>query len=193
MRTRRLVRCSDCALPVSLCLCRTLPRFDCTTRILVIMHYLEERKPTNTGRLLARILSGAEIALRGSAALDDWMAPAGTRRLLLFPGAGARVLRPEDAAAGPLALVVPDGTWRQARRICLREKTAREAELVTLPAGPPGRYGGLRRTPSEGSLCTFEAVARALGILEGPRLEEQMMRVLDEFVRRSLATRYGRA
>ena len=31
-------------------------------------------------------------------------------------------------------------------------------------------------------MCTFEAVARALGVLEGPEVELEMLRVLDAFL-----------
>ena len=61
---------------------------------------------------------------------------------------------------------------------------------VTLPPGPPTRYR-LRRTPHAGALSTFEAIARALAILEYPEIEEPLMRALDLFVERTLVLRGG--
>ncbi len=90
-----------------------------------------------------------------------------------------------------MTLLVPDGTWSQARRIAQREPDARGAELVRLPPGPPTRYG-LRRNPREGTVSTFEAVARALGVLEGAEgaeLAARLLETFDRFVDRALRVR----
>jgi DTW domain-containing protein YfiP len=62
------------------------------------------------------------------------------------------------------------------------------AEPVKLPAGMPSRYG-LRRAPREGTLSTLEAVARALGLLEGAAIERQMMAAFDKWVERATRVR----
>lgn len=155
------------------------------------MHRHEAVTSTNTGRLAARLLSGASVrvrGLRGEPAAG--LLPEG-RRLVLFPMAGARPLAPEDAAGEPLVLLVPDGTWPQARRLLRRADDLRGAEIVTLPPASPTRYG-LRRSPREGTLCTLEAIARALGLLEGPEVEARLLLALDRFVERALWARAGR-
>lgn len=192
IRTRRLPRCAGCALPPPLCLCAELPALAARTRVVLLMHHVELRKTSNTGRLLARLLPGVEVRVRGERdAPPPQPLPEG-RRLLLFPDLGARELTPDLGAGGPVTLLVPDGTWGQARRIALREPEARGAEPVRLPPGPPSRYG-LRRNPREGAVSTFEAVARALGVLEGAlegaALEAQLMDIFDRFVERSLRVR----
>jgi DTW domain-containing protein YfiP len=83
-----------------------------------------------------------------------------------------------------VVLLVPDGNWNQARRIARRDPDARAASPVMLPPGPPSRYG-LRRAPREGTVSTLEAVARALGALEGPEVEQALTRILDTFVERT--------
>jgi DTW domain-containing protein YfiP len=103
---------------------------------------------------------------------------------------GARLLSPEDVVGEPPVLLVPDGTWSQARKLLQRDPDLQRAEIVTLPPGPPSRYG-LRRNAREGTLCTLEAIARALGIMEGREIEARLMSVLDLFVGRSLAVRAG--
>ena len=193
MRTRRLVRCAGCGLPTSLCLCADLPHLETRTRLVLVVHQAELPKTSNTARLVAGSLTGVHMLVRGSRAPHaalPW--PPTARRLVLFPAADARTLSAEDAArdAGDLTLIVPDGTWRQARRSCAREPLAQGAELVALPPGPPGRYL-LRRAPADGALCTLEAVARALAIVESPTLATRLMQVLDEFVRRTQETRTG--
>lgn len=194
MRSRRLVHCEGCGLPEALCLCAALPRLEVATRVLVVMHRVEAFRGSNTGRLAVRMLAGAELRARGRRAEDEPPAEAPVPegpRLLLFPAPDARVLSAADAERGPLVLVVPDGSWRQARRVRLREPLARGAEPVALPPGPPSRYT-LRVIRREGAVCTFEAIARALAVLEGPAIEAAMMPWLEEFLRRFEHARQGR-
>lgn len=162
------------------------------TRIALLAHHTEWPKSSNTGRLLLRLLPGTVVHLRGDPAAERAEAPAlSGRRLVLFPSEGARELTPADRGAD-LVLVVPEGSWAQARRAVKREPWALGAEHVRLPSGPPSRYR-LRQAVHEEGLSTFEAVARALAILEGGAIAEAMLTVFDRFVSRSLAVRGRRS
>jgi DTW domain-containing protein len=152
------------------------------------MHYIEALRSTNTGRLAAQMLTGSSVHLRGDRSEPSEL-PAG-KRLLLFPLEGARVLSPKDAGIG-VTLVVPDGTWGQARRIARRDSMAVGAEVVTLPETIEGLYG-LRRSQRPGGLCTLEAIAVALGVLEGHAITQTMMDVFEIWHTRALAVRHGR-
>ncbi|MBI4954413.1 MAG: DTW domain-containing protein [Myxococcales bacterium] len=178
-------RCDDCGLRLEDCLCPELPRLPVATRVVLLTHRAERRKSTNTGRLVARLLVGAEVRVRGER--DDAPRPplpAG-RRLVLYPERDARVLSRADAEGGPVVLLVPDGNWNQARRCYRRDPDARGCEVVRLPETGPGRYP-LRRGASPDLLCTLEAVARALGLLEGPAVAAELEGWLARFVERSL-------
>lgn len=184
-RTDEPARCAGCGLRHADCLCAELVRLPVATRVVVLMHRAEARKSTNTGRLLPRLLEGAEIHLRGGEpGAPRPSLPVG-RTLLLYPLPGARILTPADALGEPPVLLVPDGNWSQTRRMARRDEEASRAEPVALPPGPPSRYG-LRRSPREGTVSTLEAVARALGLLEGAEVERALMAALDAFVARSL-------
>ena len=190
IRSRRTPRCHDCWLPTALCLCADLPLLRVRTRVIVVMHRREAITSTNTGRLAARVLEGASVRVRGfRRGSDDDDVPRG-RRLLLFPAEGARILRPADSTGDDLVLLVPDGSWPQARRLARRDEAMRGAELVSLPEPGPSRYG-LRRSGGEGRLCTFEAIAQAIGLLEGGEIEARMSEVLALFVERARRTRIG--
>ncbi|MBX3247783.1 MAG: DTW domain-containing protein [Myxococcales bacterium] len=179
------VRCSTCGLPTESCFCASLPVLANRTRVMIVLHHSELAKTTNTGVLAARM--HAEVRVRGVWGEPPSVVPdelATTRRLLVFPRPGARVLTPDDAAkGGPTTLIVPDGSWPQARRAARRDPLARDAEPVTLPPGPPSRYR-LRRSPRADGLCTLEAIARALGVLEGEAIEEALLAALETFVAR---------
>ncbi len=178
-------RCEGCGLRPPACLCGEVVAQAVRTRVVLLTHRAERRKSTNTGRLVALAVQGVEVRLRGE--LDPSLRqplPEG-RRLLLFPHPEARELTAEDGRGEPVVLLVPDGTWNQARRILRRDPDACDAEPVTLPPGAPSRYG-LRQAPREGALSTLEAVARALGLLEGQEIEQGLTAILDAFVERSL-------
>ena len=160
--------------------------------MVVVMHHVEVFRGSNTGRLAVRLLEGAELRVRGGRSVGPVAPEPAGRRLLLFPAQGARVLSADDAAGPePVVLVVPDGSWQQARRVGKREALAHGAEPVALPPGPPSRYT-LRVIRRPDAVCTFEAIARALAVLEGPSIEARMLPVLDEFLRRFEHARQGR-
>jgi len=174
-----------------LCLCPDLPRLETETEVVLLTHVTELDKPTNTGRLLDLCLPGARIeAVGGPEALRPELTFGPSRRaVLLYPDPDAPVL---DLALAhhdprPLTLVVPDGTWSQTRRLVRR--TAGHLPRLALPDGPPSRFRLRVAAGGEDRICTLEAVARALGIIEGHPLEAALLRVLDRMVERTLFTR----
>lgn len=193
-RSKRAARCSRCRVHIESCLCAELPRIELDTRIALVMHYREAVKTTATGPLALACLSNSAHYLHGlaDARLDLTHLHEGRRRrvLVLFPVEGARplsrTLREEDAR--PITLVVPDGNWRQARRIPQRVHGLEDVECVGLPAGPPSAWG-VRREPIEGGLATFEAIARALGVLENPEVQMRMEAAFARVVHVTLAAR----
>lgn len=170
-----------------LCVCPALPRLVTRTRVVLVMHRVEDRKPTNTGRLAAACLAGAEVFLRGErdAAPSPLLREDGTEPLLLFPHEDAEVLTPRIASSRPVTLVVPDGTWRQASKVRARTPELGGVRAVRLPPGPPSRYR-LRTEAHDGALSTIEAIARALGVLEGREVQEALEGAFDAFVHRTL-------
>jgi tRNA-uridine aminocarboxypropyltransferase len=175
----------------SLCICGMLPRLDTRTRLVVVVHQLEARKPTNTGTLAARCLQNSAVVYRGRApdgtplADPSPMVPEGSQGLVLFPDPDAG---PLDAWRGrEVTLIVPDGTWSQAART--RKRLAELAGLPCVSLPPDLReVHRLRTSPRPGRLATLEAVAVALGILEGPAVEEALMRVYRTMTDRTLWT-----
>jgi DTW domain-containing protein YfiP len=192
IRSRRLARCEGCGLPEERCLCAAIPTLATRTRLALVAHHREWCRSSNTGRLLVRALPGTKVHVRGERAATPLapLAPLGARVLVLFPDEPSRVLTSADAA-DDLVLVVPEGSWAQTRR-ALRREPWLQGERVRLPDGAPSRYR-LRTAPTATAVSTFEAVARALGILEGEPIERALMAVFDEFVARSLAVRGRRA
>lgn len=156
------------------------------------MHVFEDRKSSNTGRLAAHCLQNSEVVLHGregEPGLELGAFP-GTEPLLLFPARGARPLEEFRGSPAPLTLIVPDGTWRQANRLKNRVLQQRAMACAFAPPGAPSAYK-LRSAGREAALSTIEAVARALGVLEGSAVEQELLRVFRLFVERSLVARSG--
>jgi DTW domain-containing protein YfiP len=160
-----------------LCVCSLMPspRLQTRTRLVLIIHRYEDRKPTNTGRLAAECLANSEIMLRGvrgheSQPTPAFVCPEGTQPLLLFPHEGATPLDEIAWPAGPVTLVVPDGNWRQASKVRQRVPGLGDVPCVSLPVGAPSTYR-LRTEAHEAGLATIEAIARAMGVLEVERGE----------------------
>jgi DTW domain-containing protein YfiP len=153
-----------------LCVCALMPKpcLETRTRIVLIIHRYEDRKPTNTGRLAAECLANSETIVRGheSRPTPPFLWAEGTQPLLLFPHEGAKPLSEVAAAGRPVTLVVPDGNWRQASKVRNRVPGLRDVPCVSLPVGAPSMYR-LRTEAHDGGLATIEAIARAMRLLEG--------------------------
>lgn len=185
-------RCPRCRLPGALCVCALIPSppIASRTRLVLVLHREEERKPTNTGRLAAACVADSAIVVRGHRDAPDapFVAPPGTRPLLLFPDDDAVPLDRVAASELPTVLVVPDGTWRQAAKVRTRLPGLRALPCVTLPPGPPSRYQ-LRSEPRPGGLATAEAIARAFALLGDREAAAAMERVFAAAVERTLWAR----
>jgi tRNA pseudouridine65 synthase len=177
----------------ALCVCDLVAPLELATRLVLVMHRREVSKTTATGRLALNVLPNSELHIHGRPDVRVDLTPLhqqDRRVLLLYPGEGARPLTQEllDDDPRPVTLIVPDGSWGQAKRAAKRIPGMAQAELVVLPAGSPTAYR-LREEPKLGGLATFEAIARALGVLESPAIQEQLEELFATMVERTLSTR----
>lgn len=165
------VRCERCARPSGHCLCHLIPRLPSCTRVLILQHPDETGHALNTARLAALGLENAELRV-GEDFSGLQLDPA-YRACLLFPGESAEPLPLpcSPAEARPLLLVVPDGTWRKARKLLHLNPRLAELPRVCLPSGLRSRYR-LRKAPAEGALSTIEAITVALELQEGCCFDE---------------------
>ena len=164
-------RCGRCQRPGSHCLCALIPQLQSRTRVLILQHPEESRHALNTARLAALGLVNGELQVGEQFAdLASWLADPAYQACLLFPGDDAQPVATVAASvsARPLLLVVPDGTWRKARKLLYLNPLLAALPRVCLPAGLESRYR-LRKAPMAGALSTLEAIVVALEALEAPR------------------------
>ena len=195
-RSKRSERCPRCRLQSQLCICDAAPRLELATRLIMVMHKREWSKPTATGPLALAVLANSELRIQGEREhpLDFRdLEGNGRRTLLLYPGDEAPVLSQSLLARDPrpVDLVVPDGNWRQAARMGKRLPGLEHAMMVRLPAGEKTAWGVRRESHPEG-LATFEAIARALGIIESGEVQQRMEDLFLLMVSRTLEAREGR-
>ncbi len=92
--------------------------------------------------------------------------------------------------AGPVTLIVPDGSWRQASKMPRREPMLRDVPRVKLPPLSP-RTPELRKETKDNGLATFVAIAHALGVIEDPAIERALLTFYDIVADRILRARRG--
>lgn len=177
------------------CICALVPRLELRTHLSLVMHQREWTKTTNTGHLALRALVRSRLFLWGeegeAAPAPDEVVPPGTRGVVLAPsGLPLDPERVADLCSGPpLTLVVTDGSWRQATKMLRRIPALASLTRVSLPFVAPSAYQ-LRAEPHPEGLATFEAIARALGLLEGDdEVRAALERPFLAMVRGTLATR----
>jgi DTW domain-containing protein len=150
------------------------------------MHHLELGKASNSARLMACALARPALVLLGHPDMRE--APTHERPLVLFPGANARRLTSADAGR---TLLIPDGSWSQARKIHQRLIRNVDAEPVQVAQTPP--VSTLRKSPGEGLLSTADALIAALTAVGDTSAATQLGAVLARFVAATFSTRGRRS
>lgn len=175
------------------CFCDQIPTLSLATRVIVVAYKREIHAPSNTGRLATLALSNSVLLARGDQyqpyRLTEYLLP-GSPSLVLFPSEEAEPLSEArlDQMTRPFNLVVPDGNWRQTAKMIRRDSDMAQLPRVTLPMGNPSAYR-IRTERKQEGLATIEAIARALGIIEGTEVQVALENLLAVKVSRTLASR----
>lgn len=179
-------RCERCLRPVPHCLCPLIPRLNSRTRVLLLQHPSEVNHALNTARLAGLGLVNAQLVV-GEVFdnLQELLDQPGYSARLLFPGDDARPLVADSAGATETLLVVPDGTWRKARKLLHLNPLLAALPRVTLNDVPASRYR-LRKAPAADALSTLEAVVHALQTLEAPASFDALLRPFDALIERQI-------
>ena len=172
-------QCACCQRPQGHCLCPLIPSLASRTSVLILQHPSEAGHALNTARLAALGLVNAQ--LRIGEVFDDLPVDDGVDSYLLFPGAQALSLTELGARPEPCRLIVPDGTWRKARKLLHLNPKLAGLPRVALPEGLVSRYR-LRKAPSPGALSTLEAIVVALNGLEGGARFDALLRPFEALI-----------
>ena len=186
-------RCETCGASATACLCDVVPRIELKTRICLVIHHRELSRRSNTGLLAVRALLNSEVRVRGEdrEALDlQDLLTNQYRSFLFYPSSDAVELNQglvmQDAT--PIQLLVPDGTWRQARKIHSRHEELRDLPRVKISA-PNNSIFQLRAQSRPERMATLQAIAHGLGIIEGDSVRAQLMKLYQAKIERTLKAR----
>jgi DTW domain-containing protein YfiP len=188
-------RCPRCRVNHTLCFCDAFDPFRISGKVSLVVHVRELKLTTNTAQFVREMLpEDSYFDVRGHVEgpldMGAVVARPGTP-LFLYPHEGATTLTADFAKSltAPYHLIVPDGSWQQARKVYDREPALQNVQCVSLPEGLVGEYR-LRQARFPHWVSTYEAVAHALGVLEGEETKERLMALFRVFVQRVWKSRH---
>lgn len=185
--------CLECYLHKDNCMCHLIPQFTLKTKIALVVHAKELKRPTNTGRLAVKALTNSVMKIRGNVKepldltelLNDEY-----RSLLFYPCEDSIELTKEfiNQSDKPIQLIVPDGNWRQASKVHHRHKELSHLPRVMISAKNTSTLFMRAENTPEG-MATLQAIAHALRIIEGEEIYEKLIAVYNEKLTRTLKAR----
>lgn len=182
--------CALCRLHKSRCLCDQIPSISVRTRVCLIIHAKELKRTTNTGQLAIKALVNSEMKIRGEKNnhlhLDE-MVTSEYHPLLFFPSDEATELTTSllTQFTKPVLLIVPDGNWRQASKVNKRYPALAGIQRIKLSAKNMATEF-LRKENTDHGMATLQAIAIALGLIEGEAVQKQLMNLYDLKLQRTL-------
>ncbi|WP_073101803.1 tRNA-uridine aminocarboxypropyltransferase [Pollutimonas bauzanensis] len=180
-------RCARCLRPMSHCLCAHITVAPNRTRILILQHPDEQKHPLNTARLAVLGLAHAELLVGEHFPQLNGIISAAASVFLLFPTKNAALSQPllASRAGESSLLIVPDGTWRKARKIMHANPVLGALPRLSLPIGEPSEYR-VRRAREPAAVSTIEAIVRALTVLEPERDFQPVLKPFKALVDRQI-------
>ncbi|MFM7035342.1 MAG: tRNA-uridine aminocarboxypropyltransferase [Planctomycetia bacterium] len=166
-------RCPRCSLPPRWCTCDLLPPVETRLAINVLIHRHEAVKPSSTGRLVARAVSGVasrvyqrETDFHPAATFTaDSLAP--IREMWILHPSGEPLPSATDGDDAPSNVRQPvlllDGTWRQACEMLRTVEGMGRCVRLRDASDEPSRYW-LRDQAESVQLSTAEAL---MGVFRG--------------------------
>src|SRR3989338_2262880 len=176
--------CQICFLHIDRCICDSIPNLTLKTKITLVIHTKELKRTTNTGRLAIKALTNREMRIRGldheAMDLRDLFTP-NYRTLLFYPADDAIELTKDLVLESdlPIQLIVPDGNWRQASKVHYRHPELKDIPRVKIST-PNLATAHIRPETTEAGMATLEAIAAALGIIEGEAVKLELMKLFNK-------------
>jgi DTW domain-containing protein len=187
------IPCDGCFMHLERCICSFFPNLTLKTKISLIIHAAELKHTTNTGRLAVKTLMNSEMRVRGFERtrldLSDLLSP-NYRTFLFYPSDDALELDQDLVMQSklPIQLIVPDGSWRQAFKVHSRHPELKDIQRVMISTPNTSKYH-IRNETNEYGMATLQAIALALGIIEGPEVKEKLLKLYQAKLEQTLMSR----
>ena len=203
-------RCPGCRLVTSHCLCVLRPVLPTQAGFCLLMGDIEAIKPSNTGWLVADVVSDTWAFGWSRTAVDPGLlallADPQWQAYCVFPGEfadPARVVadllttvlvnadtappRSESIARRPL-FVLLDGTWSEARKMFRKSPYLDHLPVLSLQPGTASNYR-LRRACRSDHFCTAEVAAQCLALAGECQAADTLAAYLDVFTTHYLSAK----
>jgi DTW domain-containing protein YfiP len=181
-------RCAGCRLVLSHCLCTLRPVLSTRAGVCLIMADIEPLKPSNTGWLVADVVTDTfafgwarthvDSDLLALLADPQWQA------YVVFPGEFVALERMHSEllpSAGKRPLfVLLDATWSEASKMFRKSPYLNHLPVLSLLPEQASHYR-LRRSHCDNHLCTSEVAALCLTLAGEPHAAQMLDAYLDVF------------
>ena len=188
--------CPQCHRPLLTCICDLAVALQSSVEVVIWQHPDEVRHPKNSAALLqlsltevrtlvAEQCSEQEFAIWCHELNGEWRDDRGKTNVLLSPLSDAPQYPTKDEVQlDHLRLIVIDGTWRKARKICHLNPWLQTLPALALDTQQQPLYA-MRKAEKPGQFSTLEAVCHALAQLEcNPHKYQPLLQSFVEFNRR---------
>ncbi len=171
--------CELCGLHRDCCICHLIEKIPTRTRLCLVIHHRELKRTSNTGQLACHSLINSEMRIRGieNQPLDmSDIHSLNYQPCLFFPSEEAVELTKDfiQQFDKPILLIVPDGNWRQASKVNTRQSELKNVPRIKIST-PNLSTQHLRAEHMPEGMATLEAIATAMGIIEGIEVKEKLM------------------
>ena len=192
-------RCDGCRLVATHCICAQRPTLDVNAGVCLIMGDIEALKPSNTGWLVADVVSDTfAFAWSRTAVAPGLLAVLADPQwqpFLVFPGefsepgrVVSEVVLEESLPRKRPLFVLLDGTWSEARKMFRKSPYLDALPVLSLNPGQVSNYR-LRRSSRDDHFCTSEVAALCLALAGETRAAETLAAYLDVFTEHYLSAK----
>lgn len=185
--------CELCYQTPENCFCAFIAPVTSRVPFVMIQHWKEQYRSSNTGRLLTLAIPGTPCFTNFNWEQLDAMSRflEAYQPYLLYPSPRAVTVTQfqeiQKTSTKPLCVVLIDGTWRQAKRLRQRIATLRMLPCLRLDPEIPSSYQ-LRRQSKTHHLSTIEAVIQLMKSLDCADVQP-LERLFEILVHRGLQAR----
>lgn len=181
--------CPDCGIASNWCCCSQITPTKSHIKIALLLHENEPTRATTTSKIIRATLPETQCFQwkrnEPPTALIQQISDPNINAWLLFPADRPELkLRQQAmnlASKRNTLIIVPDGTWKEVRKIVRKSPWLDQLPLLAFDPQTPSRYD-LRRNPDADHLCTAETVIELLNLYDEPRPAAHLNHAFDSFL-----------
>ncbi|WP_199609619.1 tRNA-uridine aminocarboxypropyltransferase [Flocculibacter collagenilyticus] len=196
-RGSKTVRCEECLLQHTMCICADVKQVKLDAAFCLIMYKTEPLKPSNTGKLIADVVadtfaflwSRTEPSEEMLALLNDpqW------QPYVIFPEEGVAPERVTqqvsltDTTKRPLFILL-DGTWREAKKMFRKSPWLNQFPVLSFAPETVSNYQ-MRSSYHDHHICTAEVAVMTLELIKAQSAADALEAHFIAFRKRYMANK----